>query len=311
MPHGKGTYGSKVGRPRKKSGLLQDDREHYAIGGLSSKVVSAILKNTEAFAGTKGKITIKDAKKELKLAKEQIREIKQDTDMRRMDEEEFLEVLVDELEVKIRMIEEDIASEYVARDMVAEGGSIDGREQYVVGGVAKLLSKVTQKGVKDYGDVKSKIKNNPKPKKRDYDPGYYYTTSEKKEMMVDMLVEKGYSPKEIQVLLDDVYKKGNSNKMIKALDLENVNEDAYVQSTGFHPYYEAMEVKNRKKKNQGGPMSMDDQMEMAMNIEETHTMPDGTVMPGATHEEYMKEQQLPDEQMEDNYLDFIVDEALS
>jgi len=71
----------------------------------------------------------------------------------------------------------------------------------------------------------------------------------------------------------------------------------------------------RPPKQEGGEMSMDDQMKMAMDIDseekETHTMPDGTVMPGATHEEYMKEQQLPDEQMEDNYLDFIVDEALS
>ena len=67
----------------------------------------------------------------------------------------------------------------------------------------------------------------------------------------------------------------------------------------------------RKSKAEGGPMSMDDQMQMAMNMGETHTMPDGTVMPGATHEEYMKEQQLPDGKMEDNYLDFIIDEALS
>jgi len=166
----------------------------------------------------------------------------------------------------------------------------DDREKYVVGGIAKLLSKATQKGVKDYGDVKSKIKNKPKPKERDYDPAYYYTTSEKKEMMVDMLVEKGYSPKEIQVLLDDVYKKGNSNKMIKALDLENVNEDAYVQSTGFHPYYEAMEVKNRKKKNEGG--SMDDQMIMVM------TPP-------------MQPEMESDDNMEDGYTKFIMEEALT
>ena len=129
MPQGKGTYGSKVGRPRKKSGLLQDDREQYGLGG---KVISAILKNTEAFAGRKGKITIKDAKKELKDAKEKIREIKQDPDMRRMDEQEYLEVLVDDLEVKIRMIEEDIASEYVARGLVAEGGPMSMDDQMLM-----------------------------------------------------------------------------------------------------------------------------------------------------------------------------------
>jgi hypothetical protein len=70
---------------------------------------------------------------------------------------------------------------------------------------------------------------------------------------------------------------------------------------------------------------------------ETHTMPDGTVMPGATHEDYetmmdepvslpeeqeqdmvQEEPMLPeaepmmdsDEEMEDEYLDFILDEAL-
>ena len=63
--------------------------------------------------------------------------------------------------------------------------------------------------------------------------------------------------------------------------------------------------------------------DMAMMQEEempTHTMPDGTVMPGATHEEgemMMKESEKPememesDSEMEDNYLDFIINEALS
>ena len=44
----------------------------------------------------------------------------------------------------------------------------------------------------------------------------------------------------------------------------------------------------RKQKQEGGPMSMDDQMQMAMN-----------------------QPMLPDEEMEDNYLDFIIDEALT
>ena len=44
----------------------------------------------------------------------------------------------------------------------------------------------------------------------------------------------------------------------------------------------------REQKQEGGPMSMDDQMQMAMN-----------------------QPMLPDEEMEDNYLDFIIDEALT
>ena len=107
-------------------------REQKSFGGVASRIASKILKNTEAFAGRKGKITLKDAKKELKNAKEKIREIKQDPDMRRMDEQEFYEELVDELEVKIRMVEKNIADEYVARGMVAEGGPMSVDDQMVM-----------------------------------------------------------------------------------------------------------------------------------------------------------------------------------
>jgi len=64
---------------------------------------------------------------------------------------------------------------------------------------------------------------------------------------------------------------------------------------------------SRKDRADGG--SIDDQMSMLMEGEETHTMPDGTVMPGATHEEY--EQMLPDEEMEEDYVDYVMQETLS
>ena len=55
---------------------------------------------------------------------------------------------------------------------------------------------------------------------------------------------------------------------------------------------------------------VDEQMADMMNEEiTTHIMPDGTEMPGATHEEY-EETMLPDEEMEGNYIDFVIDEAL-
>jgi hypothetical protein len=61
--------------------------------------------------------------------------------------------------------------------------------------------------------------------------------------------------------------------------------------------------------------------DMAMMEEEempTHVMPDGTVMPGAEHEESetpmeesREEEMDSDSEMEDNYLDFIINEALT
>jgi hypothetical protein len=61
-----------------------------------------------------------------------------------------------------------------------------------------------------------------------------------------------------------------------------------------------------------GSLLQDDMamMEEDMPMEETHTMPDGTVMPGATHGE-PEEDMAPDEEMEKEFLDFILDEALS
>ena len=63
----------------------------------------------------------------------------------------------------------------------------------------------------------------------------------------------------------------------------------------------------RSKKQEGG--DVDVQMAVAIPEEATHMMPDGTEMAGSTHEEYEQEM-MPDEQMEDEYLDFIVSKAL-
>ena len=78
--------------------------------------------------------------------------------------------------------------------------------------------------------------------------------------------------------------------------------------------YEGGEQVKKLKYAEGGDIN--DQMEgLAISVqpvtvekEETHTMPDGTVMPGATHEEY--EQMLPDEKMEEDYVDFVVSSTL-
>ena len=52
MPQGKGTYGSKVGRPPKKKGsLLNSDRERYGLGGQAAK---AALKKIKSLLGKKG-----------------------------------------------------------------------------------------------------------------------------------------------------------------------------------------------------------------------------------------------------------------
>ena len=68
---------------------------------------------------------------------------------------------------------------------------------------------------------------------------------------------------------------------------------------------------DRRGYQEGG--ELDAQMTEMMK-EPTHTMPDGTEMTGASHEDYeeiMAEEPLvPDEEMEDDYIDFVINEAL-
>lgn len=80
-----------------------------------------------------------------------------------------------------------------------------------------------------------------------------------------------------------------------------------------------------KRKKDRSPIEMDEEIPFAEggNVDAqmadmmegpTHTMPDGTVMPGATHGEYEammpKEGMVPDEEMEEDYVEFIMSEAL-
>ena len=79
-------------------------------------------------------------------------------------------------------------------------------------------------------------------------------------------------------------------------------------------------VIERDKKYSGGMLSDDkDRMSYAEGEEvETHMMPDGTEMAGATHGEYEEEMTMPakemdmvpDKQMEQDHLDFIINESL-
>ena len=73
MPQGKGTYGSKVGRPpKKKDSLLNSDRERYQFGGQAAK---AMMKRINKWLGKTGqkKLNLEELIKEYeKLTPEQL-----------------------------------------------------------------------------------------------------------------------------------------------------------------------------------------------------------------------------------------------
>jgi len=120
----------------------------------------------------------------------------------------------------------------------------------------------------------------------------------------------------------------NDKNRMSYADGELVNpEKADLDKDGEISSYEeargkAIEKSMREQKQEGGPMSMDDQMDSMMQREETPNMENqmADMMPEKTYSEEMQEELEPlpekpemnsDEEMEDSYLDFIINEALS
>ena len=144
------------------------------------------------------------------------------------------------------------------------------------------------------------------------------TANERKESKLNDLMisvgaqidreEKGFPKKEIDEARKKLIK--NVSGMYSA---EEVND--YLQNERDTRAKAAREkllnkrplLEKRQIRAEGG--DLDSQMDMLLASEETHTMPDGTVMPGTTHEEY--EQMLPDEEMEEDYVDYVIEETLS
>jgi len=117
-------------------------------------------------------------------------------------------------------------------------------------------------------------------------------------------------------------------------DLENFSRYENLPWDEIDYYQEMMqdrkflmqELKDISKRKKGrSPIEMDEEIPFAEggNVDAqmagmmegpTHTMPDGTAMPGATHGEYEammpEEGMVPDEEMEEDYVEFIMSEAL-
>ena len=128
------------------------------------------------------------------------------------------------------------------------------------------------------------------------------------------LIELGMPEDEAQESLDTIVRNakgfGVTRSDVLGLDAQVVQElqEAALEPLKIQKQIEVLQGNtDRVQKQEGG--ELDNQMGTLMEGEETHTMPDGTVMPGATHEEY--EQMLPDEEMEEDYVDYVMQETLS
>ena len=176
------------------------------------------------------------------------------------------------------------------------------REMYAVGGLA---SRFVRKLIRKY-------KNNPDVKKLEKkiskEEDKLYKLEDKMEKQQDDALEYGEEVGFDDPINQEVYETSRQEIFI----LEDELEEKLLELEGVSLYEpEPREMPSgeyvpRRPKQEGG--ELDAQMADMMPTEEmpTHTMPDGTEMPGATHEET----QLPDEEMEEDHVEFIIAEAL-
>jgi len=131
--------------------------------------------------------------------------------------------------------------------------------------------------------------------------------------------EKGFPEKEINKARKNLIK--NVSGMYSAEEVNDYLQNERVtrakakkeQALNKNPLLEKRQIRA-----EGG--DLDSQMDMLLASEKTHTMPDGTEMEGATHGEYEEQMEglmdketpmLPDEEMEEDYVDYVIDETLS
>tara|TARA_B110000902_G_scaffold46894_1_gene53187 strand:- start:1164 stop:2048 length:885 start_codon:yes stop_codon:yes gene_type:complete len=121
---------------------------------------------------------------------------------------------------------------------------------------------------------------------------------------VNNLMGLGVTEPEIIIVKNNIMSSPEVRKIITRVEKESEGEPGAI----FNEFNTVakQEEKVRTPKVEGGSLLADD-MPMMEEEQETHMMPDGTEMPGATHGETLE----PDSEMEDGYLDYILGEALS
>jgi hypothetical protein len=157
------------------------------------------------------------------------------------------------------------------------------------------------------------------------------TANERKENNLNKLLlsvsaqidreESDYPQKEIDQAHKTLIK--NASNMYSSVEIENYlqdERDTRAEAKREQALNENPLLEKRQIRAEGGSLLLDDRESYAQSEEPTHTMPDGTEMAGATHGEYDEQMEglmdketpmLPDEEMEEDYVDYVMDETLS
>ncbi len=212
----------------------------------------------------------------------------------------------------------DLESDKLYREGLVAGGLLsDNRQQYKLGKLASKIMGKSKQALSELPDVaidakdaiKMKMKGSESIREKIKITEDAYKDSIKNYEDLNKSLKRATSIDEEDAIREMMEEESN---MISRLTRQ-------LKEMGVEPSMKNFreEIKKPRRFAEGGPI--DEQMDTVMQTEtvpsavETHTMPDGTEMPGATHEEY--EASMPDMEsddvMEDDYLEFVLEEALT
>ena len=319
MPEGKGTYGSKVGRPpQNKGSLLNNDRQQYIFGGPVSRLITKLFKKHKGDAAVKSDIyliksKLEDVDNEISSFTKQ--EVDNSSSIREVVDE--LEGNKDDLVSALKQIDEEGVPLNYDETGFPTSERVVGETDESFDDFTKRKRQIELKRLRQIEKSPQKIAN----KKR---------IDELVESRKLTEAEKNILREELPKRKPSVYTDEQSKGWIGRATADDIIEEYeaghdIIIYSGDPPdtppdlgmnAYEIDEIlgKKRTKKAEGG--TTEDQMNaLAISVaparveeQETHIMPDGTEMAGATHGEY--EQMHPDEEMEEDYVDYIVESAL-
>ena len=294
--------------------MLREEREKKGLGGILTLVSKSFAKrNPDAVLKVRGiddkfaitnditelkKLSPEDAKEALNYFKSEKLNMKQEFKERgRLDPSDADYYGEAERKRIFSEIDKDFEKQFEVLNSIIK------REKKVFGGIlvkpiTKMISSLLKKN-KNTSTDSIKVSDAQLDKlQKQIDEGADLTGTSAEEVAnltsqmsqdANALRARGFNDKRIEELLEEAYILGES----KDLEL-------------------ALQQPIRIKKQKGG-MMMDDQMDSMMQREETPDMENqmADMMPEKTAEEMViEESQVPDEMMEDNYIDFLIDEAL-
>jgi len=230
---------------------------------------------------------------------------------------EFLELYGMLNKSELKKINNQIAEERVEEDgPVRKLGNIAERAASILSGSGNKIPYTSEKDDKRFIELAKEIINNRENRNMggmltddNYRMGYAAGTSEDE---VENMEENSYPLSHLGEKKSTVVEAINNPALQKELiEKHGLEPDGFLMELSLFEKQQMGKNERVVRKAEGGSLLADDMSMMQEEEQEmpTHTMPDGTVMPGATHEE--SEEMEPDSEMEDNYLDFIINEALS